>query len=146
MDVADLAQRDLRSLSGGERQRVAIAALLAQDAPLLLLDEPANALDLAHQVSVMQLLADLCAKQQKTVVMVSHDVNLVQAIATHVLLLMGDGRWHSGKAAAVMQPELLSACLGYPIELISQGARRFFVPAQLQGQSSSRGDNEILAT
>jgi iron complex transport system ATP-binding protein len=55
MEVADLAARDVRTLSGGERQRVAIAAMLAQDTPLLLLDEPANALDLAHQVSVMNI-------------------------------------------------------------------------------------------
>ncbi|MDB5919117.1 MAG: cobalamin transporter ATP-binding protein, partial [Massilia sp.] len=59
MEVAALAQRDVRSLSGGERQRVAIAAVLAQDTPLLLLDEPANALDLAHQVSLMRLIARL---------------------------------------------------------------------------------------
>ena len=91
-----LAQRDVRTLSGGERQRVAIAALLAQDTPLLLLDEPANALDLAHQVSVMRLLARLCREQGKTVVMVGHDLNLAHSVATHALLLMGDGAWLAG--------------------------------------------------
>jgi iron complex transport system ATP-binding protein len=65
MEVEHLAARDVRTLSGGERQRVAIAALLAQDTPLLLLDEPANALDLAHQVSVMGLLARLCRESAR---------------------------------------------------------------------------------
>src|SRR5207302_5447739 len=91
LDVDDLAQRDVRTLSGGERQRVAIAAVLAQDTPLLLLDEPANALDLAHQVSVMRLLADLCDGACKAVVMVGHDLNLAHSVASHALLLMGDG-------------------------------------------------------
>ena len=88
MEVEHLAERDVRSLSGGERQRVAIAAMLAQDTPLLLLDEPANALDLAHQVSVMGLLARLCREQSKTVVMVGHDLNLAHSVSTHALLLM----------------------------------------------------------
>ncbi|MBC7574126.1 MAG: ABC transporter ATP-binding protein [Herminiimonas sp.] len=70
--MAALAQRDVRSLSGGERQRVAIAAMLAQDTPLLLLDEPANALDLAHQVSLMRLIARLCREQGKAAVSIGH--------------------------------------------------------------------------
>jgi iron complex transport system ATP-binding protein len=65
MEVMHLARRDVRTLSGGERQRVAIAALLAQDTPLLLLDEPANALDLGHQVGVMSLLARLCRERAR---------------------------------------------------------------------------------
>ncbi len=128
LDVADLAQRDVRSLSGGERQRVAIAALLAQDAQLMLLDEPANALDLAHQVSVMQLFARLCREFGKAVVMVSHDLNLAHRIATHALLMMGDGSWLAGTTEQVMTAEQLSLCLGHPIERFQHGKQSIFLP------------------
>jgi iron complex transport system ATP-binding protein len=128
MEVDDLAGRDIRTLSGGERQRVAIAALLAQDTPLLLLDEPANALDLAHQVSVMGLLAKLCREQNKTVVMIGHDLNLAYRISTHALLLMGDGRWLAGPVDETMQPGLLGDYLGHPIDMFEHGGRRIFLP------------------
>jgi iron complex transport system ATP-binding protein len=133
LDVLALAQRDVRTLSGGERQRVAIAALLAQDTPLLLLDEPANALDLAHQVSVMRLLARLCREQGKTVVMVGHDLNLAHSVATHALLMMGDGRWLAGSVDEVMRPEILSRCLGHPIETIRHGSRTIFIAVNDKG-------------
>ena len=128
MDVGNLEARDVRTLSGGERQRVAIAALLAQQTPLLLLDEPANALDLAHQVSVTGLLARLCREQNKTVVMIGHDLNLASRISTHVLLLMGDGRWHAGTNEQTMQSALLGDYLGHPIEMIEHHGRRIFIP------------------
>jgi iron complex transport system ATP-binding protein len=130
MDVAELAQRDVRSLSGGERQRVAIAALLAQQTTLMLLDEPANALDLAHQVSVMQLFARLCREQRKAVVMVSHDLNLAHRVATHALLIMGDGSWLAGPSEQVMTERQLSVCLGHPIERLQHGGQTLFIPRQ----------------
>ena len=132
MDVADLALRDVRSLSGGERQRVAMAAALAQDAPLLLLDEPTSALDLSHQVDMMDLLAQLCGQAGKTVIMVSHDLNLAHGVASHALLLMGDGAWRAGPAGEMMQAALLSQCLGAAIDVIEHGGRRIFLPAQHQ--------------
>jgi iron complex transport system ATP-binding protein len=130
MEVADLASRNVRTLSGGERQRVAIAAMLAQDTPLLLLDEPANALDLAHQVSVMRLLAKLCREQGKTVVMVGHDLTLAHSVSTHALLLMGDGAWLAGPVADIMQPGILGRCLDHDIEVIQHGARHIFIPKE----------------
>ncbi|MES2316129.1 MAG: ABC transporter ATP-binding protein [Pseudomonadota bacterium] len=130
LDVLDLAQRDVRTLSGGERQRVAIAALLAQDTPLLLLDEPASALDLAHQVSVMRLLSALCREQGKTVLMVGHDLNLAHRVASHALLLMGDGAWRAGCVADAMQPDILSACLGHPIQSIVHAERTIFMAVE----------------
>jgi len=130
MEVAHLAGRDVRTLSGGERQRVAIAALLAQDTPLLLLDEPANALDLAHQVGVMSLLARLCRERGKTVVAIGHDLTLAAGISTHALLLMGDGRWHAGPAHATLRADLLSEYLHHPIEMIEHGGRRIFIPLE----------------
>ena len=128
LDVEDLAQRDVRSLSGGERQRVAIAALLAQDADLLLLDEPANALDLAHQVSVMQILAQNCQQKNKTVIMVSHDLNLSYQVATHAVLMMPDGSCLLGPKEEVMQAHHLGTCLGHPIERFVHGSQTLFLP------------------
>ena len=130
MEVADLAQRDVRSLSGGERQRVAIAAILAQDTPLLLLDEPANALDLAHQVSLMRLIARLCREQGKAAVTIGHDLNLAQQACSHALLLMGDGSWEAGPVEQVMTAPALSRYLGHPIEIVVHGERRIFIPVQ----------------
>lgn len=130
MEVAHLAERDVRSLSGGERQRVAIAAMLAQDTPILLLDEPANALDLAHQVSVMGLLSRLCREQNKTVVMVGHDLNLAHGISSHALLMMGDGGWLAGSVTEVMQASILGDYLGHPIEIIEHGKRKIFIPKE----------------
>ncbi|QJD94151.1 ABC transporter ATP-binding protein [Duganella dendranthematis] len=130
MEVAELKSRDVRTLSGGERQRVAIAAMLAQDTPLLLLDEPANALDLAHQVSVMSILARLCREQGKTAVMIGHDLTLAHSVSTHALLLKGDGRWLSGTREDVMQAGLLGDYLGHPIEAIQHGKRTIFIPKE----------------
>jgi len=132
MEVDNLAERDVRTLSGGERQRVATAAMLAQDAPLLLLDEPANALDLAHQVSVMSLLAKLCREKGNTVVMVGHDLTLAHSVSTHALLLMGDGRWLAGTVEEVMQPAVLSEYLHHPIEIVRHGDRTIFIPGSAQ--------------
>ena len=130
MQVADLAERDIRTLSGGERQRVAIAAVLAQDTPLILLDEPATALDLGHQVGVMRLLARLCRDEAKTVVMIGHDINLAQHAATHALLLMGDGVWCAGSVAEILHAPLLSQYLGHPIEAIRHNGRQIFIPEE----------------
>ncbi|HEY5799818.1 MAG TPA: ABC transporter ATP-binding protein [Burkholderiaceae bacterium] len=130
MEVADLAQRDIRTLSGGERQRVAIAGLLAQQTPLLLLDEPATALDLAHQVSTMALLAALCRDEARGAVLVGHDLNLAYNAATHVLLLFGDGHWQAGPRDAIMQADILARCLGHPIEVVESRGRRIYIPAQ----------------
>lgn len=129
MDVLSLEERDVRMLSGGERQRVALAAILAQDTPLLLLDEPANMLDLPHQASLMRLLGRLCREQGKSVVMVLHDLNLAHEAATHALLMERDGKWRAGKVSDVMQAESLSACLGYPVTLLSHAGRTVYVPA-----------------
>ena len=127
MDVLELAERDIRSLSGGERQRVAIAALLAQDTPLMLLDEPASALDLAHQAGLMRTVAGLSREENRALVMVVHDLNLAWGVASHVLLLYGDGTWEAGSCEEMMVSEKLSHCLHYAVERVSCGNRPVFV-------------------
>jgi iron complex transport system ATP-binding protein len=79
MDLAALEARDVTTLSGGERQRTAIAALLAQDPQVLLLDEPIAHLDLHHQVVVLDHLARLARERDKAVLLSLHDPNLARA-------------------------------------------------------------------
>jgi iron complex transport system ATP-binding protein len=73
--MMQLAERSLDTLSGGQRQRAWIAMALAQDTPILLLDEPTTFLDLAHQVEVLDLLFELNRSEGRTIVMVLHDLN-----------------------------------------------------------------------
>lgn len=89
-DIAHLPARPVDELSGGQRQRVWIAMTLAQGTDLLLLDEPTTFLDLAHQVEVLDLLADLNEAEGRTIVLVLHDLNLA-AWYSHHLIAMKDG-------------------------------------------------------
>jgi iron complex transport system ATP-binding protein len=88
-DVLELATRPVDELSGGQRQRAWIAMALAQETPILLLDEPTTFLDLAHQVDVLELLVDL-NRDGRTIVLVLHDLNQACRYAHH-LVAMRDG-------------------------------------------------------
>jgi len=85
--VDALADRPFHTLSGGERKRVVLARALAQDAPTLILDEPAAALDIRHQIAIFDLLAERNAGGA-TVVVVVHDLNLAAAYCQRLLLLV----------------------------------------------------------
>jgi len=87
--TAELAQRPVDALSGGQRQRVWLAMVLAQQTDILLLDEPTTYLDVAHQVEMMELLAELNA-QGRTIVAVLHDLNHAARYASHIIA-MRDG-------------------------------------------------------
>jgi iron complex transport system ATP-binding protein len=89
--LLDLRDRPVDELSGGQRQRAWIAMALAQETPIMLLDEPTTYLDLAHQVEVLDLLADLNERDRRTIVMVLHDVNSA-ARYSHEIVAMKDGR------------------------------------------------------
>jgi iron complex transport system ATP-binding protein len=105
--VAALAERRLEELSGGQRQRVWIAMALAQDASVLLLDEPTTYLDLAYQVDVLELVAELGRDAGRTVVMVLHELNHACRYADH-LIAMRDGKVvASGPPAEVVTAELV---------------------------------------
>ncbi|MBP8297580.1 MAG: ABC transporter ATP-binding protein [Burkholderiales bacterium] len=127
LGLAPLAERDITTLSGGERQRVAIAALLAQDPGILLLDEPINHLDLHHQIVVLQHLSELARDRGKAVLFSIHDLNLARRFATHALILQDGGLVRHGPAAAVMNAPVLSAAFGYPVLEARVGARTVFI-------------------
>jgi iron complex transport system ATP-binding protein len=126
MDGAALAGRDIRRLSRGERQRVALAAALAQEAALVLLDEPISHQDPRHQLLVLEHLK-ACAGT--TFIGALHDINAAARFATHALLLDGDGRWRAGPAAQVLNCGSLSALFSVDIVEVEVGGHRVFVTA-----------------
>lgn len=100
-------QRKMSTLSGGECQRVMIAAALAQNTPVLLLDEPAAFLDPHHQVAVHRLIRKLNQQHQKTIIEVTHDINHAAQHSRHVLALLNGKRlWH-GDSASFLDAERL---------------------------------------
>jgi len=125
--VDELADRDILTLSGGERQRVCIAALLAQEVPLLLLDEPVSHLDLKHQLAVLASLRAL-ADAGRAVMLSIHDLNLAYQFATHVMLFRGKGEVATGRVEAVMEEDALSDALGCRVSRVSAGNRALFLP------------------
>jgi len=94
-------------LSGGQRQRAWIAMALAQDTPLMLLDEPTTYLDIAHQYEVLDLLYRLHQRQQRTIVMVVHDLDQAARYADHVIAMSRGRIAASGKPGDVLTTDLL---------------------------------------
>ena len=114
----DLATRPVDELSGGQRQRVWIAMALAQGTDLMLLDEPTTYLDMAHQVEVLDLLADLNESEGRTVVLVLHDLNQAARYSDH-LVAMKDGRVVAeGPPAEVVTEELVREVFGLDCRVV----------------------------
>ena len=108
LDLGGLASRPLRQLSGGEVQRVLLARALAQQAPVLLLDEPTTALDLGHQQQVLRLVDELRADYALTVISTMHDLTLAAGIAERLVLLHRGAPVAEGPPEAVLTEEALS--------------------------------------
>lgn len=114
--IVDLADKRLTDLSGGQRQRAFLAMLLAQDTPVVLLDEPTTYLDINHQVELMKLLHEL-NQAGKTVVTVLHDLNQASRYCDH-LVMLADGRMMAqGSPHEVMKPELLQRVFSIDAEI-----------------------------
>jgi len=111
-NTTELADRSVDELSGGQRQRVWVAMALAQETDILLLDEPTTFLDVAHQIEVLDLLAELGRTRGTTIVMVLHDLNLAARYADE-LVAMCEGRViASGPPSQVLDAELVEQVFG----------------------------------
>ena len=127
-DTTGFASRPLGSLSGGERQRVFIARALAQDTDILLLDEPTSFLDLKHQVGIYDLLKTAQLEKGRTIVTVTHDINLAIQYCDEILLLGADSNYHIGKTKEVFFPEQIKKVFGVEVFSGQVGQEKFFIP------------------
>ncbi|WP_327230014.1 ABC transporter ATP-binding protein [Streptomyces murinus] len=116
--VAELAERYVDELSGGQRQRVWIAMALAQQTPLLLLDEPTTYLDIQHQIDVLDLCAELHETQGRTLVAVLHDLNHAARYATHLIALRGGEVIAEGAPNDIVTAELVERVFGLKCQVI----------------------------
>ncbi|HYD10912.1 MAG TPA: ABC transporter ATP-binding protein [Acidimicrobiales bacterium] len=130
LDLLPFVDRMVTTLSGGERQRVLVARLLAQDAPIALLDEPTTALDVGHQQQVLDLVDSLRAEHDLTVVATMHDLTLAGQYGDQVALVH-DGRLHaSGPATDVLTEETLNRIYGARVRVLAGDDGPIVVPVR----------------
>ncbi len=115
--IGDLADRPVDSLSGGQLQRVWLASCLAQDTPVLLLDEPTTFLDLRYQVELLDIVRDLADREDIAVGLVLHDLDQAAAVADDIVLLVGGRVAAAGPPAEVMTSALLTSAYGIDVDV-----------------------------
>ena len=117
-NMSEFAERTVDSLSGGQRQRAWIAMTLAQNTPVILLDEPTTYLDMSHQVEILDLLFDLNRNSGRTVVMVLHDMNLASRYSDNIVAVKDGEIYASGEPETVMTTELVEQVFGLDSQII----------------------------
>jgi iron complex transport system ATP-binding protein len=113
-----LASRFAHQLSGGERQQVVIARALAQEAPVLLLDEPTSHLDVGHQMAVMGLVRHLCQERRLAVLATIHDLTLAALYCDRLVLLDRGAVAAEGLPESVLRPELIASAYGAEVTVL----------------------------
>jgi ABC-type cobalamin/Fe3+-siderophores transport system ATPase subunit len=116
--ITELSHRLVDELSGGQRQRVWVAMVLAQETPLLLLDEPTTFLDITHQIELLELLVDLNRREGQTIVAVLHDLNHACRYASHIIAMRDGAVIAEGAPRDIVTAELVEAVFGLPCIII----------------------------
>ena len=144
-DTIQFAARPLASLSAGERQRVFLARGLAQDTPILLLDEPTSFLDWKHQIKIYDLLKTIQIEKGITIVAITHDLNLAAQYCGETLLLCplgappaGYRSYHIGKTPEVLTPEEIERVFDVRVFSAVAGGERFWIPLGTRTPNPSR--------
>ena len=117
--ISDLAGRRVDELSGGQRQRVWVAMVLAQDTPLILLDEPTTYLDIGHQIELLDLFAALNRDEGRTIVAVLHDLNHACRFAQHIIAMKAGAIVAQGIPSHVVTAELIEDMYDLPCQIIA---------------------------
>jgi iron complex transport system ATP-binding protein len=147
VNALSFAHRGMNEMSGGERQRVMVARALAQEARTVLLDEPTSALDLAHQLMVYSLIHEMHRGAEKTIVVVTHDLNLASQFAERLVLLKHGKVAADGTPNEVLRREVLEDVYGPDLaygkfeETVSGKPRPWVLPlAKRRGRAGDSSD------
>lgn len=123
--ITDLRDRYLANLSDGERQKSALARSLAQQTPLILLDEPAAFLDFPSKIELMRLLKNLARNLSKSILLSTHDIEMAVALADHIWLIDKDKSVITGRPQELIENETISRTFDIPASFFLAGERRY---------------------
>jgi len=147
-NISHLADSKIGEISGGERQRAFIARAICQEPQIILLDEPTTALDLAHQVAVMDLMEKLKIEKKITIVMISHDINLAAMYGDRMLLLKHGKIIHMGTPNEILTYDILENAYNCVLMVEKNPLGDFpqvsLVPRRLISQSKLKKATQIL--
>ncbi|WP_257349323.1 ABC transporter ATP-binding protein [Pseudalkalibacillus decolorationis] len=141
--LVELADRPVEALSGGQRQRAWIAMALAQNTETILLDEPTTYLDLAHQIEVLDLLFDLNQMEQRTIVMVLHDLNLACRYADNIVAVHDKTIYAQGAPEHIVTPTMVKDVFGLEAQVSCDPM--FGTPLCIPCGKGRRANNAIRA-
>lgn len=117
--IMHLADRIITKISGGEFQMVMLARAICQDAPIIVLDEPVNSLDLWHQLRLLSLLEQLRKEQGKTIICVLHDLNTILHWCTDIFLINKGSLYNYGKPSDILVPKTIKEVFNVDSKLIT---------------------------
>ena len=126
-DITRFKGRMCGELSAGERQRVILARALAQDTPVLLMDEPTSHLDLRYQIEFLELAVSLAYEQNKTVLIALHDLNLAARFGNEVLAMKDGTTAALGKTEDILEPATIERIYGLPVDVFKSPDKRRIV-------------------
>lgn len=138
-EITDLADRMVATLSGGQRQRVMLARALAQESPVLVLDEPSNHLDISHQHHLMSTVRNL----GRTVIAALHDLNLASQYCDRVIVLHRGRIVAAGTPSDVLTPDLIRSVFGVDVRVLRDGDAPVFAFRRIDDFPSD-GTSEAL--
>lgn len=121
LSLSEFVDREVTTLSGGELQRVVIARALAQESPILLLDEPTTALDIGKQQAVLELVDTLRRERDLTVLSAMHDLTIAGQFPDRLVMLAGGVVVAEGRGRGVLNPELIRAHFGADVRIFDDG-------------------------
>jgi iron complex transport system ATP-binding protein len=127
MDVIEFERRQFNTLSGGEKQRVKLAAALAQEPKILLLDEPTSQLDMGHGVKVMELIQKLNRERGITIVIVSHDIQLMSSFLDRIIMMKNGSVIADGTPEEIINAGNIKTVYNCDAEIYRDNSKRIHI-------------------